>query len=68
MCGIAGIYNLRGRGLPPFSLEDVLASLRHRGPDDEGWFRDDRLFLGVTRLAIIDPECGRQPQAVSQSH
>jgi len=63
MCGIAGIYNLRGRGLPPFSPADVLASIRHRGPDDEGRFRDDRLFLGVTRLAIIDPECGRQPVA-----
>jgi asparagine synthase (glutamine-hydrolysing) len=63
MCGIVGIYNLRGRGLPPFNPADVLASIRHRGPDDEGWFRDDRLFLGVTRLAIIDPECGRQPVA-----
>jgi asparagine synthase (glutamine-hydrolysing) len=63
MCGIAGIYNLRGRGLPQFNTADVLASIRHRGPDDEGWFRDDRMFLGVTRLAIIDPECGRQPVA-----
>jgi asparagine synthase (glutamine-hydrolysing) len=61
MCGIAGIYNLRGGGLPPFNPADVLASIRHRGPDDEGWFRDDRLFLGVTRLAIIDPKDGRQP-------
>ncbi len=63
MCGIAGIYNLRGRGLPQFSPADVLASIRHRGPDDEGWFQDDRLFLGVTRLAIIDLESGRQPVA-----
>ncbi|MCX5683078.1 MAG: hypothetical protein NT049_05260 [Planctomycetota bacterium] len=68
MCGIAGIYNLRGRGLPSFNPADVLASLRHRGPDDEGWFRDDRLFLGVTRLAIIDPECGRQPVADESGH
>jgi len=63
MCGIAGIYNLRGRGLPAFSPAVVLASLRHRGPDDEGSFSDDRAFLGVTRLAIIDPAHGWQPVA-----
>ena len=61
MCGIAGIYNLKGEGLPAFSPRRVLQSIRHRGPDDEGVFFDNRTFLGVCRLAIIDPENGRQP-------
>jgi asparagine synthase (glutamine-hydrolysing) len=61
MCGIAGIYNLKGPGLPAFSPRRVLESIRHRGPDDEGVFFDNRTFLGVCRLAIIDPESGRQP-------
>ena len=61
MCGIAGIYNLKGSGLPAFNPKRVLTSIRHRGPDDEGVFRDDRIFLGVRRLAIIDPESGHQP-------
>src|ERR1700689_4290500 len=33
-----------------------------RGPDDEGFFADSDLALGVRRLAIIDPSpAGRQP-------
>jgi asparagine synthase (glutamine-hydrolysing) len=39
----------------------VLRSIRHRGPDDEGVFTDDRIFLGITRLAIIDLVTGQQP-------
>ena len=61
MCGIAGIFNLKGTGLPAFSPAHVLHTIRHRGPDDEGIFADSRAFLGVRRLAIIDPACGRQP-------
>jgi asparagine synthase (glutamine-hydrolysing) len=61
MCGIAGIYNLKGVGLPRFNPHHVLETLRHRGPDDEGLFTDERVFLGVRRLAIIDPAHGRQP-------
>jgi asparagine synthase (glutamine-hydrolysing) len=36
-------------------------SLVHRGPDDAGFFRDDRAALGFRRLSIIDLEGSRQP-------
>ena len=38
-------------------------ALRHRGPDDEGVYRDPAsgLALGATRLSIIDVEGGHQP-------
>ncbi len=65
MCGIAGSYALR-RGLPPPALEDVRAmvgSLRHRGPDEFGLYRDDRVALGHARLSIIDLATGQQPLA-----
>lgn len=41
----------------------VLASLRHRGPNDCGTFLDPDLgvCLAHTRLAVIDPQAGRQP-------
>lgn len=36
-------------------------ALRHRGPDDDGYFVDDGVSLGVRRLSIIDLETGKQP-------
>ena len=61
MCGIFGVFNMAGGRLPRFERALPLQLLRHRGPDDEGTFEDRRLFLGVRRLAIIDPERGHQP-------
>lgn len=54
MCGIAGIW---GEG-------DVVAMTRrlvHRGPDDEGFYRDGSVQLGVRRLSVIDLVTGHQP-------
>lgn len=36
-------------------------ALRHRGPDDEGFFDDDEVSLGFRRLSVIDLETGQQP-------
>jgi len=62
MCGIAGFFSLDGRGsLPLESIERMVASLRHRGPDAWGIYIDDRTGLGHARLSIIDLEGGDQP-------
>lgn len=37
--------------------------MRHRGPDGEGVYLDERAGLGSRRLAIIDPAGGTQPIA-----
>jgi asparagine synthase (glutamine-hydrolysing) len=37
--------------------------LRHRGPDDEGYYSDGPVTLGQRRLAIVDLVTGRQPMA-----
>ena len=63
MCGIAGIYNLKGPGLPAFNPTAVLDSIHHRGPDGRGSFIQGGVYLGATRLAIIDPAGGQQPMA-----
>lgn len=63
MCGIAGVFSLRGAALPAFDPGAVLDSIRHRGPDGRGSFRQGGVFLGATRLAIIDPAGGQQPMA-----
>ena len=63
MCGIAGVMALTGM-LPPqvrAAVPAMTETLRHRGPDGEGFFSDPVAALGHRRLAIIDREGGRQP-------
>ena len=57
MCGIVG-FNWRDEAL----VKKLADSIKHRGPDDEGSYVDDRVSLGHRRLSIIDlSESGRQP-------
>ena len=37
MCGIVGIWSLEGAPIDPERLELAASSIRHRGPDDEGF-------------------------------
>jgi asparagine synthase (glutamine-hydrolysing) len=62
MCGICGELSLRP-GEPPTvgTVERMCQTMRHRGPDDQGAYRDDHVALGSTRLAIIDLAGGHQP-------
>ena len=63
MCGIAGIVALTGQQRAPQieEIEAMVAALRHRGPDEFGFFRDRRAGLGHARLSILDLETGQQP-------
>jgi len=61
MCGIAGFF-VNGRTEEARrTLGRMTDSLRHRGPDDEGFHIDDQIALGARRLSIIDLETGQQP-------
>lgn len=62
MCGIfGGVFLVDGEIV---HLESALASLCHRGPDDEGVFCDRGVILGFRRLAILDlTPAGSQPMA-----
>lgn len=68
MCGIAGWVDFR-RGLPP--QEELLCSMTDslacRGPDAEGVWLDQDAALGHRRLAVIDPEGGRQPMVAEEN-
>jgi asparagine synthase (glutamine-hydrolysing) len=44
-------------------LRRMCDAIVHRGPDDEGFLRDERVGLGVRRLSIIDLAGGSQPIA-----
>jgi len=41
----------------------MTVALRHRGPDDVGYFASPRASVGVRRLSIVDVAHGRQPMA-----
>jgi asparagine synthase (glutamine-hydrolysing) len=60
MCGIAGIVGPAAAGLAD-RVDDMLAALRHRGPDDTGLTTFDNAVLGTSRLSIIDLAHGHQP-------
>ncbi|MGH2935405.1 MAG: asparagine synthase (glutamine-hydrolyzing) [Gaiellaceae bacterium] len=63
MCGICGVVRLDGEGqaVDPARLVAMTRSLTHRGPDDEGYFVDSGVALGVRRLSIVDVAHGHQP-------
>lgn len=63
MCGIAGIIH-PPRGAEVL-LDEMLTAIRHRGPDDDGTFVDERVALGMRRLSIIDVGGGKQPIATA---
>jgi len=62
MCGITGILQPKSRGPIDINLLRTMNStLRHRGPDDEGYWAEGGVGLAMRRLSIIDLEGGHQP-------
>jgi len=77
MCGICGIYQTRGQHVDPNILKSMADTLKHRGPDDEGFYLNSpknnfgskwsfsadsgNLGLAHRRLSIIDLDSGQQP-------
>ena len=65
MCGIAGFIDFKGKS-NQIILDDMVASLNHRGPDDHGaeiYTRGNaQIGFGHARLSIIDlSKAGHQP-------
>lgn len=54
MCGIFGKLFFEKTKIDEKDYEDCLNELKHRGPDDSGFYIDENIILGSTRLAIID--------------
>ena len=63
MCGIAGFARLGARDDSSSILARMTGAIRHRGPDDEGFYEDERIALGHRRLSIIDLAGGHQPMS-----
>src|ERR1700748_2780811 len=68
MCGICGKINfLHARRVERQELEKMAGTIRHRGPDDEGFYLDGPIGLGFRRLSIIDLEGGHQPMSDAEN-
>lgn len=61
MCGIAGIFGRRGDAVHFEEVQAMCNVIIHRGPNDEGYFIDDSIGLGMRRLSVIDLDTGQQP-------
>ena len=57
MCGIAGFWGFEDKGL----LRRMARTIKHRGPDDDGFFESPSISLLNVRLSIIDLQTGKQP-------
>ncbi|HEX5055623.1 MAG TPA: asparagine synthase (glutamine-hydrolyzing) [Gammaproteobacteria bacterium] len=61
MCGIAGIAGGPDKSPKFEELQRMCGAMVHRGPDDEGFYLNAEVGLGMRRLKIIDLETGSQP-------
>ncbi len=60
MCGITGITDKQVEDFEE-GIQKMTKCIAHRGPDEDGFFVDDNVALGMRRLSIIDLATGRQP-------
>ncbi len=67
MCGFVGYINFKKRyNLSENSenmefLKNMNNTLSKRGPDEEGYYIEDKICMAHKRLIVIDPDCGKQP-------
>ncbi len=54
MCGIGGVALFDGRSPDIAGVRQMVDALRHRGPDDDGFYVEDLVGLAHTRLRAID--------------
>src|SRR5215470_13844090 len=64
MCGIVGSLSLSGqREIPLVVLQAMSRALVHRGPDENGLWRNGPVGLAIQRLRVVDLVTGQQPLA-----
>ncbi|HKO63283.1 MAG TPA: asparagine synthase (glutamine-hydrolyzing) [Pyrinomonadaceae bacterium] len=61
MCGITGIVRADGAPVDRDLLQRMNETVRHRGPDDDGFYFSNGVGLAMRRLSIIDLATGHQP-------
>lgn len=69
MCGIAGLFDGKGReAVSPGLIKAMADAIAHRGPDGEGFHIAPGVALAHRRLAIIDLSGGHQPMVTPDNN
>ncbi|HWQ34612.1 MAG TPA: asparagine synthase (glutamine-hydrolyzing) [Blastocatellia bacterium] len=58
MCGICGVWSSDGQPVEVSVLKRMSGTMRHRGPDDSGYWTEAGIGFGHRRLSIIDLSSG----------
>ena len=61
MCGFAGWYKNNHEKKNIKIIKQMTKTLKYRGPDQKGYYKDKNILLGHRRLSIIDLKNGKQP-------
>jgi len=62
MCGISGIINTDFKKVEESEIKKITDLIKHRGPNDEGFFLKNNFAFGFRRLSILDLSMdGHQP-------
>lgn len=62
MCAICGIFNYKSKKqINNTIINNMLKTIKHRGPDGSDVFLSEEIALGFNRLSFLDLEGGMQP-------
>ena len=64
MCGIVGFVNLKqelNKEKYRYVLSNMTNKISRRGPDEDGFYLKEHVYLGHKRLIVVDSEGGKQP-------
>ena len=61
MCGFVGFIDKAKKENKDKIIKKMADTIKHRGPDSDGYYTDDNIALGFRRLSIIDLGNGDQP-------
>jgi len=62
MCGVLIAFHRQGLSRFGGNIEFALDSIRHRGPDQAGEWRNESWYVGSTRLAVTGGTKNLQPR------
>src|SRR5713101_2033177 len=67
MCGICGQFNFKShQSVDLNTIKAMTQVIRHRGPDEDGFYVSGKIGFGFRRLSIIDLALGHQPMSDSE--